>query len=83
MAESATNEMLKDGLDRVNDVAAFLRMSRSHVYRLMDQGVLPSVRIGNARRVPRRAVRELVLRQLGQQPNEKEVLCCTELTNCV
>jgi excisionase family DNA binding protein len=69
MAKPGADELLTDGLDRVSEVAGFLRVSRSQVYRMLDEGLLPSVRIGNARRVPRRAVRELLLRQLGQKPN--------------
>ena len=38
-------------LYRVNEVAADLSLSRSTVYELVRSGVLPSVRIGGARRI--------------------------------
>jgi excisionase family DNA binding protein len=57
-------ELVGDGLDRVPDVAKFLGVSRSQVYRLMDSGALPFVKIRSSRRVPRRAVRELAARGL-------------------
>jgi excisionase family DNA binding protein len=40
-------------------VAAFLALSRSKVYELMDAGILPSRKIGRSRRIPRSAVIEL------------------------
>jgi excisionase family DNA binding protein len=62
--DSMIADMLAGGFDRVADVAATLSLSRSQVYRLIDSGVLPAVRVGSARRVPRRAVRDLLVRQL-------------------
>jgi excisionase family DNA binding protein len=60
MAETSGNEdLVLDGLDRVVEVARFLKLSPSTVYKLMDRGLLPYVKIGNARRVPHRAVVEL------------------------
>jgi excisionase family DNA binding protein len=56
--------LVRDGLDRVADVARFLKLSRSTVYHLMDTGVLPSVKIGRSRRIPHRAVLELANRHL-------------------
>lgn len=41
---------------RAVEVAALLGLSRSEVYRLMDRGMIPSVRFGRSRRVPRRWV---------------------------
>jgi excisionase family DNA binding protein len=46
----------------VLEVARDLRMSRSAVYNLMDKGELEYVKIGRCRRIPARAVRELVER---------------------
>jgi predicted DNA-binding transcriptional regulator AlpA len=34
-------ELVSDGLDRVEEVARFLKLSRSRVYELMDAGELP------------------------------------------
>lgn len=63
-SQSKTNELISDGLERVSETARFLGVSRSHVYRLIQEGVLPSVKIGKSRRVPVRAVRELVLKNM-------------------
>ena len=52
------------GLLRIDDVMEFFRISRSTVYKLMELGELPWVKIGRARRVPRRAVEELAARAL-------------------
>ncbi len=64
MHNDPISDMLADGFDRVADVAATLSLSRSQIYRLIDAGVLPAVRVGTARRVPRRAVRDMLVRQL-------------------
>ncbi|GEM_PF-1975390 len=58
------NQLVSDGLMTVPEVAAFLRLSRSTVYALMEKGALPYVRIGAARRVPRRAVIDLAAANL-------------------
>lgn len=60
MSDLDTNGIVCDGLERVSDTARFLCISRSQVYKLINMGVLPSVRIGKSRRIPIRAVRELV-----------------------
>ena len=64
MNNSNNNELISDGLERISAAAAFLGMSRSNVYRLIHEGVLPSVKIGKSRRVPIRAVRDLVLNNM-------------------
>ena len=56
--------LLTEGLDRIQDVARFLRLSRSQIYALMHRGALPYVRIGRSRRVPHRAVVELAERNM-------------------
>ena len=53
MAERYESIML-----RASEVADLLGISRSEVYRLMDRGTIPSVRLGRSRRVPRRWVEE-------------------------
>lgn len=62
------NEILDDGLERVADAARFLGVSRSLIYKLLNAGVLPSAKIGNSRRIPIRAVRELAAANLTQHP---------------
>jgi excisionase family DNA binding protein len=58
------NELVQDGLERLSHAARFLGISRSQIYKLIEAGVLPSVKIGRSRRVPIRAVRELAARHL-------------------
>ena len=49
---------------RIPEVARFLALSRASVYQLMDRGELPWVKLGRARRIPRRAVVDLAARRL-------------------
>jgi excisionase family DNA binding protein len=62
IAEKA--ELVLDGLDRVGEVARFLKLSVSTVYGFMDRGELPYVKFGKARRIPHRAVVELAAASL-------------------
>jgi excisionase family DNA binding protein len=50
------------GLARVEDASRFLALSRSAVYKLMDRGELPFLKIGKARRIAWSALRDLVAR---------------------
>lgn len=72
MSNSTNNEIISDGLERISEAAAFLGMSRSHVYRLIREGVLPSVKIGKSRRVPIRAVRDLALNSMVSGSDEAD-----------
>ena len=54
------SELLEDGLVSVAEAAQFLSLSRSSLYVLMDAGRLAYVKLGRARRIPRRALIELV-----------------------
>ena len=56
--------LVADGLLTVREAAAFLRISRSSLYVLMDRGELPFAKLGRSRRIPRRAVIELAAREL-------------------
>jgi excisionase family DNA binding protein len=49
-------DSLEDRLLRAVDVQAQLGMSRAKVYRLMQNNILPTVRIGGSVRVPRKAL---------------------------
>lgn len=60
------NPILDDGFERVADAAQYLGVSRSLIYKLLNAGVLPSAKIGNSRRIPIRAVRELAATNLVQ-----------------
>ena len=68
MTEINNHEIVSEGLERVADAARFLGISRSLIYKLLHAGVLPSVKIGNSRRIPIRAVRELAADHLVLQP---------------
>ena len=57
-------EIVSEGLLCVSKVAAFLGVSRTTIYQLMERGELPWVKLGRARRVPRRAVIELAAKNL-------------------
>ena len=72
MSTSTNVEMLADGLERISEAARFLGMSRSCVYRLINAGVLPSVRIGRNRRVPIKAVRDLASNNLVVHPSRDD-----------
>lgn len=61
---SDVNELVGDGLKRVPEAAAFLGVSRSHVYMMMEQGTLPFVKLGRSRRIPWRALIELAASNL-------------------
>jgi len=43
------------------EAAIALRLARSTIYELMGTGQLPSVRIGRARRIPVRAIRDFLV----------------------
>jgi excisionase family DNA binding protein len=49
------------------EAAELLSIGRTKLYELMADGTLPSVRIGKSRRVPRRALDELVLSLWGDR----------------
>lgn len=50
------DEVVADGLMSVADTARFLSVSRSMLYEFMESGRLVYVKLGRARRIPRRAV---------------------------
>ncbi len=58
--------LLSDGLMTVNEACEWLGFGRSRVYQLMGSGELVYVKIGNSRRVPKRALVELAARGLVQ-----------------
>jgi excisionase family DNA binding protein len=62
-----SQEIVVDGLDRIAEVARFLKVCTAQVYRLMDNGHLPYVKLGKSRRIPHRAVVELAARGLITQ----------------
>ena len=50
------SRLVADGLMTVREAARFLSVSQSTLYSLMDSGRLAYVKIGRARRLPRRGV---------------------------
>ncbi len=54
--------LVEDGLVTVAQAVEFLSLSRSALYRLMNRGALPFVKLGRCRRIPRRALVELAAR---------------------
>ena len=55
-----------DRLLRVDEVAAFLRMSRTTVYRMAAEGTLPSVRLGFSRRFSAAAIEAWLAERRGE-----------------
>ncbi len=57
-SEAARMALVADGLASVREAAAFLKVSRSTLYKLMDAGGLVSVKIRGSRRIPWRVLKE-------------------------
>jgi excisionase family DNA binding protein len=51
-------ELIQDGLAKVDEASKFLRIGRSKLYQEMDAGRLAYAKIGRSRRIPWRAVRQ-------------------------
>jgi excisionase family DNA binding protein len=60
-------ELIAEGLVSPDEAMKFLSISRPILNRLLDQGVLPTVRLGTTRRIPRRALLDLAARSV-QEP---------------
>jgi hypothetical protein len=52
-------ELVRDGLVTIEGAMEFLDISRTSLYRLINEGALPTVKLACARRVPRRALLQL------------------------
>jgi excisionase family DNA binding protein len=50
------DELIVEGLVSLDEAMKFLSISRPTLNRLLDQGVLPTVRLVTTRRIPRRAL---------------------------
>jgi excisionase family DNA binding protein len=63
-------ELLADGADTPKSAAAFLKVSVAQVYKWMGDGTLPFAKLGRSRRIPRRALLELMAKNLigGSDP---------------
>jgi excisionase family DNA binding protein len=49
-------ELVREGLVRIDEAMEFLSVSRASLYRLIDEGSLPTVKLACSRRIPRRAL---------------------------
>ena len=58
-------QALEDRMYTVDEVRDLLRLSRSKVYELLQTGELASIKIGAARRIPAKALREFVEEKLA------------------
>jgi excisionase family DNA binding protein len=47
-----------DNMLSVTEVAALLSVSKMTIYRLINEGEVPAIRVGRSLRVPERAIRE-------------------------
>jgi excisionase family DNA binding protein len=63
-AATAGGDLVGEGLVSVAEACAFLGVSRSTCYVLMDDGELPYCKIRGARRVPRKALVALAEKSL-------------------
>lgn len=64
MDSTVRETLVRDGLLTITEAIAFLRLSRSTLYSLMDVGELAYIRIGRARRIPGSALVDLAATRL-------------------
>ena len=62
--DKKSDPLLDSGLMKINDVAAFLAVSRQKIYQLIKAGELSYTIVGEARRIPRASVLELASKKL-------------------
>lgn len=67
-----TNTTVVPDLLKPDQAAAMLSVSRSMIYRLMRTGELQSVKVGNCRRIPRKAVAEYIEYLTGWWPKDED-----------
>ena len=56
------HDLGNEGFARVLEAAAFLRVSRATIYKIMDNGGLKYAKIGRSRRIPWRSLRDFAER---------------------
>jgi excisionase family DNA binding protein len=56
--------VVEEGLATLPEAMSFLQVSRSTLYELMDRRLLDFVKVGRARRIPRRSLREFAAEHL-------------------
>ena len=59
-----TRQLLADGLLRIEEAEAFSGLGRSTLYKYMDDGLLPYVKLGRSRRIPKQALIELMAQHM-------------------
>jgi excisionase family DNA binding protein len=64
VTDDPRDEIVADGLETIEDARAFLSVSRTTLYQLMDTGKIAFVRFGRNRRIPRRALMDFAKEQL-------------------
>jgi len=57
-------ELVRDGAMTIEDAMRFTGVGRSFLYEAMAKGELPFIKIGSARRIPRRALEEWLARHV-------------------
>jgi excisionase family DNA binding protein len=57
-------DLVSEGLLRITETEKLTGMSRATLYRMMESGELPYVQLGKKRRIPRRALAELLAKHL-------------------
>lgn len=63
-ATADKSDLTTEGFADVIQAADYLKLARSSVYKLMDNGELPYAKFGKSRRIPWRALREYAARCL-------------------
>jgi excisionase family DNA binding protein len=58
--------MVQEGLVTIEAAREFLDISRASLYRLIDNGTLPTVKLIGARRIPRRALIDLAASRVSR-----------------
>jgi excisionase family DNA binding protein len=63
--KSRKEELIGSGLLTVREAGTFLRLSRTMLYKLMENGELEYVKIGRSRRIPKMSITILALGNLA------------------
>jgi excisionase family DNA binding protein len=62
-------EMVQQGLVTIEEAMEFLSISRASLYRLINEGAFPTVKLACARRIPRRALIDWVVEHVVRGTN--------------
>lgn len=62
--DAGVEELVSEGMLTVLEACLWLGLSKSYVYSLMDRGELEYIKIGSARRIPKRALVKLAAKNL-------------------